>query len=105
MDWIEAGARREVFYTELKPDNCIFQVLACNNGNVWNYNRALLDFRIEPAWYRNRPVQVTALSSYSACVILLYLFERQRSATLLSVRYDERLEERTRLVHAATVAN
>jgi signal transduction histidine kinase len=30
-------------------------------------------------------------------LLLLYLFERQRYATLLRVRFDERLEERTRL--------
>jgi PAS domain S-box-containing protein len=35
-DWVNAGSRREAFYTNLKPGHYQFQVQACNADGVWN---------------------------------------------------------------------
>jgi PAS domain S-box-containing protein len=34
--WVDAGSRREAFYTNLKPGRYQFQVQACNADGVWN---------------------------------------------------------------------
>jgi signal transduction histidine kinase/CheY-like chemotaxis protein/ligand-binding sensor domain-containing protein len=34
--WVEAGARRSAFYTNLRPGRYIFKVQACNGDGVWN---------------------------------------------------------------------
>jgi len=35
-DWVDAGNRREAFYTNLKPGRYQFRVQACNADGVWN---------------------------------------------------------------------
>ena len=34
--WIEAGTRREAFYTDIPGGEYTFRVIACNNDGVWN---------------------------------------------------------------------
>src|SRR5208282_5371180 len=35
-DWVDAGSRREAFYTNIRPGRYQFQVQACNADGVWN---------------------------------------------------------------------
>jgi len=63
-EWQEAGTRRVAEYSYLKPGDYRFQVIACNNDNVWNNTGATLSFTVLPyfwqtAWFR------------SACVLVL----------------------------------
>jgi ligand-binding sensor domain-containing protein/signal transduction histidine kinase len=50
-DWIEAGTRREVEYSFLRPGKYQFQVTACNNEGIWNDKPAVLSFRMMPHFY------------------------------------------------------
>ncbi|HTD51545.1 MAG TPA: two-component regulator propeller domain-containing protein, partial [Thermoanaerobaculia bacterium] len=34
--WIEAGGRREAYYTNLPPGHFVFRVIACNEDGVWS---------------------------------------------------------------------
>jgi ligand-binding sensor domain-containing protein len=96
-DWQDAGTRRVAFYTNLKPGTYRFHVIACNNDGVWNEQGASLQFRIAPAWYQTIAFKLLMIAIFVGMALLLFLFDRQRYATLLRVRFDERLEERTRL--------
>jgi signal transduction histidine kinase/ligand-binding sensor domain-containing protein len=96
-DWQDAGTRRQAFYTNLAPGAYRFHVIACNNDGVWNDQGALLEFRIEPAWYQTVLFKLLLLVFGLGIAYILYLFDRQRYITLLRIRFDERLEERTRL--------
>jgi PAS domain S-box-containing protein len=51
-DWVDAGTRREAFYTNLPPGRYRFQVLACNNDGVWNLTGAALEFYLKPHFYQ-----------------------------------------------------
>jgi PAS domain S-box-containing protein len=51
-EWQEAGDRRQVFYTNLKPGKFRFLVNAANNNGVWNEEGAQLEFSIAPAYYQ-----------------------------------------------------
>jgi ligand-binding sensor domain-containing protein/signal transduction histidine kinase len=53
-EWIEAGSRREAFYTNLPPGHFRFRVIACNSDGIWSTNGASLDFTIEPLLYQRR---------------------------------------------------
>jgi hypothetical protein len=35
-DWQDAGTRRQAFYSDLRPGQYRFRVIACNNDGVWN---------------------------------------------------------------------
>lgn len=50
--WIDAGTRRQAYYTNLKPGKYRFQVLAENNDNVWNDTGASFYFVVEPHVYQ-----------------------------------------------------
>jgi signal transduction histidine kinase len=49
--WVDAGSRRQAFYSNLKPGTYQFQVLACNNDGVWNETGDTLGFSVTPTFY------------------------------------------------------
>lgn len=51
-DWVEAGARREAFYTNLPPGTYRFIVHASNDDGVWNEQGAELRFTLRPYFYQ-----------------------------------------------------
>jgi ligand-binding sensor domain-containing protein len=50
-EWIDAGARRVAYYTNLQPGNYRFRVIACNNDGVWNESGASVSFSLSPPFY------------------------------------------------------
>ncbi len=52
-NWVDAGARRQAFYTNLPPRSYRFSVAATNNDGTWT-EPALWEFSIQPAFYQTR---------------------------------------------------
>jgi PAS domain S-box-containing protein len=50
--WVDAGRRREAFYTNVPPGSYTFQVIACNNNGVWNRRGAAFTFTLRPHFYQ-----------------------------------------------------
>ncbi len=61
-DWIDAGARRVAYYTNLPPDRYRFRVRASNADGIWNESEAALDLAIAPHYYQT-------LWFYLACAL------------------------------------
>ena len=53
-NWVEAGARREAFYTNLPPGKYCFRVMACNVDGAWHEAPQPVRFAIEPHFYQTR---------------------------------------------------
>jgi ligand-binding sensor domain-containing protein/uncharacterized membrane protein YphA (DoxX/SURF4 family) len=53
-DWVDAGTRRQAFYTNLRPGRYQFRVIACNNDGVWNQSGATVSFNVESAFLQTR---------------------------------------------------
>ncbi|MDW8220559.1 MAG: adenylate/guanylate cyclase domain-containing protein, partial [Bacteroidota bacterium] len=51
-DWIDAGNRREAYYTNLAPRLYVFHVQACNNDGVWNEIGAEIRIELQPRIYQ-----------------------------------------------------
>jgi signal transduction histidine kinase/ligand-binding sensor domain-containing protein len=51
-DWIEAGDRREAFYTNLPPRKYRFQVIACAPGGQCNQQGSSVEFSLAPYYYQ-----------------------------------------------------
>jgi signal transduction histidine kinase/ligand-binding sensor domain-containing protein len=96
-DWQEAGTRRQAFYSDLRPGAYRFRVMACNNDGVWNETGATVGFSIAPAWYQTRLFRALLIATVFFIAWLLYRLHVRRIAHDLSLRFDERLAERTRL--------
>jgi signal transduction histidine kinase len=100
-DWIEAGTRRQAFYTNLPPGTYRFQVIAANGDGVWNEEGANVAFEIPPTFFQSR-------SFVALCILLalvpLWVLYRLRMAQVargmahdFNLRLDERVHERTRI--------
>ena len=63
-NWIDGGARRVASYTNLRPGNYKFRVIAANNDGVWNETGTAVDFYLQPRFYQT-------YWFYLLCVLLL----------------------------------
>jgi len=50
-DWVDAGASRIAYYTNLPAGEYTFHAIASNNDGVWNDDGASVSFTIVPSWY------------------------------------------------------
>jgi signal transduction histidine kinase/ligand-binding sensor domain-containing protein len=96
-DWRDAGARRQAFYTNLRPRAYRFRVLACNNDGVWNESGATLDFELLPAFYQTRSFVLLCLVALIVLAWGGYRLRVWQVTTHLRERFEERLKERTRI--------
>ena len=51
-DWVDAGDRRMAYYTNLKPGQYRFQVIAANVDGVWNQTGDSLSLELQPYFYQ-----------------------------------------------------
>ena len=96
-DWQDAGARREVRYTNLDPGRYTFRVTASNNDGVWNDTGASMAFSIAPAFYQT--AWFYALCGLVGVAILgaLYRVRVRQVAAQVRGRLEARLAERERI--------
>jgi signal transduction histidine kinase/ligand-binding sensor domain-containing protein len=96
-DWQDPGTRRQAFYNDLRPGKYTFHVIACNNDGVWNETGATLAFRVAPAWYQTNWFLILCAGASLFLVWSVYSLRVRRISRAISVRFDERLAERTRI--------
>jgi signal transduction histidine kinase/streptogramin lyase len=71
-DWVDGGARRVAYYTNLPPGRYKFRVIASNNDGVWNYTGAVFDLYLKPHYYQT--YWFYALCSLILAVIVWQLY-------------------------------
>ncbi len=49
--WVEAGARRQAFYTQLRPGSYRFEVMARSKEGIWSKAPATVNVALEPYFY------------------------------------------------------
>ena len=96
-DWQDAGARREAFYTNLKPGSYRFRVIAANEDGVWNDSGAVLDFTIPPSFIQSKWFLAVWVLALSALAWVAYRIRMRQVAVGLRARYAAALTERTRI--------
>jgi ligand-binding sensor domain-containing protein/signal transduction histidine kinase len=83
--WVDAGERRTAFYTNLRPGSYQFQVIACNNDNLWNQQGDTLAFTLAPfvheTWWFRTGAGLAALALASS-IIAWRMNAARRIATL-----------------------
>ncbi|MEO6726239.1 MAG: two-component regulator propeller domain-containing protein [Blastocatellia bacterium] len=52
-EWVDAGARRTAYFTNVPPGHYTFRVLAGNNDGVWNEAGAAIGLRLRPHFYQS----------------------------------------------------
>jgi signal transduction histidine kinase/ligand-binding sensor domain-containing protein len=71
-DWINAGTRRAAYYTKVPPGSYTFEVLACNNDNVWNETGASLAVVVKPLLWQTAWFRFVAILCAAGFAIALY---------------------------------
>jgi signal transduction histidine kinase/ligand-binding sensor domain-containing protein len=92
-DWIDAGNRREAFYTNLPPGPFRFRVTACNVDNLCNEQGATVAFSLAPRFYQHAWFWPLVAIAIAALGWLVYQLRIRR----LRERYDLILAERSRI--------
>lgn len=96
-NWHDPGARRQAFYNDLPPGQYTFHVIASNSNGIWNNQGAALGFTIPPAWYQTLWFKILCGLLAAGIGYAFYLYRINQFAAVLKMRFDERVEERTRL--------
>ncbi|MFQ5572478.1 MAG: two-component regulator propeller domain-containing protein, partial [Rhodothermales bacterium] len=92
--WVDAGPRREAYYTNLKPGAYTFKVIASNNDGVWSEQEATVSFYLRPYFH-----QTPLFYALCALGLLLATFIIYR---LRVRRLKQREKELIQLVEART---
>jgi diguanylate cyclase (GGDEF)-like protein len=94
-DWIEAGKRRRVTYTNLDRGDYVFRVKASNSDGVWNTAGLSLPITVAPApwetWW--------AFAGYglALCLVVFGVFGAQQRKLAREEEYSRRLEHEVKL--------
>jgi signal transduction histidine kinase/ligand-binding sensor domain-containing protein len=96
-DWENPGSRRQAFYSDLRPGNYRFRVIASNNDGVWNEAGAALDFKVAAAWYQTDWFRSLCFVVGVLLLWAIYQLRVRQIAGTMKARFDERLAERTRI--------
>ena len=96
-EWIDAGTRRQAFYTDLAPGRYRFQVAATAGDAPFASPPASLDFTIQPAFYQTRWFLLLVVASVVAVLGLLFRWRLARVKGQMRALIEERLAERERI--------
>ena len=96
-DWQEAGARRQAFYTDLRPGNYRFRVLAANNDGIWNETGANVELYLPPTFMQTGWFFVLCGVMALFVIWLLFFLRLRHVEAQLRWRLQERLVERERI--------
>ena len=79
-NWIDAGVRRVASYTNLRPGNYTFRVIAANNDGVWNETGEMVQFYLQPRFYQTYWFYLLCLLLLAVTVWQLYRLRVRRMA-------------------------
>lgn len=96
-NWQDAGTRRQAFYTNLRPGQYRFTVMASNEDGLWNTQGATLQFSVAPAWFQT--IWFRTLSVFAFFLLLggLYQMRLRQVRQQFNMSLEARVSERTRI--------
>lgn len=102
-EWVDAGARRTAYYTNLPAGTYRFRVIAGTREGVWNQIGATLDFSVRAHFYQTS--WFLALCGLASGLLLLAAFRfRFRQLKAREAELVLLVQERTRELHGAKEA-
>jgi ligand-binding sensor domain-containing protein len=91
-DWVEAGARRTAYYTNLAPATYRFEAAARAAGGAWGAARTLFEIRVPPRFYQRKLFWPVAAAAVLGLVAAFY-GGRLKAARRHEVELARRVEE------------
>ncbi|HXB69385.1 MAG TPA: two-component regulator propeller domain-containing protein [Candidatus Acidoferrales bacterium] len=95
--WSEPAATREAVYTNLPPGPYRFRVMATNPDGVWNSNEGTIAFEVDPLFWQTWWFRAGVVLACGGVILAFYRLRMHQLTSRLSLRFEERLTERTRI--------
>ena len=73
-NWIDAGSKNYATFTKIPPGNYTFEVLACNNDNIWSSSPTKIRIAIAPPFWFSRYAYLIYLI---LLVIVIYIIRKE----------------------------
>jgi signal transduction histidine kinase len=96
-NWQDAGTRRQAFYTNLRPGQYRFTVIASNEDGVWNTQGATLQFSVAPAWFQTVWFRTLCVVAFFLLLGGMYQMRLRQVQYQFNMSLDARVNERTRI--------
>jgi ligand-binding sensor domain-containing protein/signal transduction histidine kinase len=96
-DWSAPVAEREASYTNLDSGSYLFRVIASNGEGQWNSSESMLQFKIDPVFWRTWWFRLFGALGIALAVLMVIRLRVLRLTRQMTVRFEERLAERTRI--------
>ena len=96
-DWRVPVNPRHAQYTNLRPGNYRFRVMAANNSGVWNERGDTLEFSIDPAYYQTNWFRALCGVFFLALLWAGYRWRVRQLHHQFEITLDARVNERTRI--------
>jgi ligand-binding sensor domain-containing protein/signal transduction histidine kinase len=110
-DWVDAGSRREAYYTNIPHGEYTFKAIAANNDGVWNQTGASTSFTLDPFFYQTSWFYALVIFGFAGVGPGLYTLRvrqlKKRETELLSLvseRTKELVKEKEKTEQAFTAA-
>jgi signal transduction histidine kinase/ligand-binding sensor domain-containing protein len=95
--WVEAGNRRQAFYTGLGPGNYKFHVIASNNDGTWNNKGTVAAFSIPPTFLQSRWLYLICILAVLLLLWVAYQVRLKQVSARLASHLEARMGERERI--------
>ena len=95
--WQDAGTRRQAFYTNLRPGQYRFTVIASNEDGIWNTQGATLQFSVAPAWFQTIWFRTLCAVAFFLLLSGLYQMRLRQVRHQFNLSVEARVTERTRI--------
>jgi signal transduction histidine kinase/ligand-binding sensor domain-containing protein len=96
-NWQDAGTRRQAFYTNLRPGQYRFTVIASNEDGVRNMQGATIQFSVAPAWFQTIWFRTLCVVAFFLLLGGLYQMRLRQVRHQFNVSLEARVSERTRI--------
>ena len=96
-EWISADANHRIASYTPGPGRYVLRVQGSNNQGRWNTEGATLKIEILAPWWNTAAFRAAILAAVGILVWVLHRLRVRRLAGELNLRFEERLQERTRI--------
>ena len=96
-DWSDPAATREAVYTNLAPRAYRFRVIANNTDGAWNSNEGASLLEVDPLFWQTWWFRAAAVLACAGSILAFFRLRMHQLTKRLSLRFEERLAERTRI--------
>jgi signal transduction histidine kinase len=97
-DWAETTSdARIASYTAVPPGDYVFRVQGATSRSQWSEPGIALHLTVLPPWWSTLWFRLTLAISVALIIVFLHRLQVRQATERLSMRFDERLAERTRI--------